>query len=344
MINLYQYIIICKTITQVEYAHLKHNNNGKLRIIILLLYIFTFVYQNNFRRENGIFNTNDVEYDSDDEVPDDRIRQCSADHGEFIESYESEIMRDVINVNENSTTEQFDPFICPTSTPIPSNFANILQCMESSNMFDHLISTSMELYNKSIHNTEPAISSNVHYLTKPKITVDKPLLSWLDNKDNNSLLIPTSSIEWNGIPRDTRIQLIDDALSLANRKYYKSSIINSQIDSVSSQHTRPSITEVSQHFTLTAKQHACFAVISLSLLKGWQNKELNLEKFEREFIDFTKSNQNLIFLTGEGGTGKSRIIDAIEYFCNKWGRPDSLAKTALTGKASYGIKGDYDNK
>ncbi len=47
----------------------------------------------------------------------------------------------------------------------------------------------------------------------------------------------------------------------------------------------------------------------------------------------------LLFVTGEGGTGKSRIIDAIASLCRSWSRPDSIAKVALTGSAACNIDG-----
>lgn len=46
-----------------------------------------------------------------------------------------------------------------------------------------------------------------------------------------------------------------------------------------------------------------------------------------------------MFLTGEGGTGKSRVIDAVEAFCKSWHRPNALAKTAMTGNAAVSISG-----
>eukprot|EP00644_Phytophthora_capsici_P002477 jgi/Phyca11/105965/e_gw1.11.87.1 len=49
--------------------------------------------------------------------------------------------------------------------------------------------------------------------------------------------------------------------------------------------------------------------------------------------------QLLMFLGGEGGTGKSRVIEAIENLCCSWGHGPSLVKTALTGKAITVIRG-----
>ncbi|OWZ06762.1 hypothetical protein PHMEG_00020941 [Phytophthora megakarya] len=40
-----------------------------------------------------------------------------------------------------------------------------------------------------------------------------------------------------------------------------------------------------------------------------------------------------MFLGGDGGTGESRVIEAVEGLCNSWARRLSIVKTALTGKA-----------
>ncbi|OWZ08229.1 hypothetical protein PHMEG_00019259 [Phytophthora megakarya] len=46
-----------------------------------------------------------------------------------------------------------------------------------------------------------------------------------------------------------------------------------------------------------------------------------------------------MFLGGAGGTGKSRVIDAVSAFCSSWHHDDSIVKTALTGKAATLIGG-----
>jgi hypothetical protein len=46
-----------------------------------------------------------------------------------------------------------------------------------------------------------------------------------------------------------------------------------------------------------------------------------------------------MFLGGEGGTGKSRIVEGVQTLCESWGRPHGLIKTALTGKAATIIGG-----
>jgi len=46
-----------------------------------------------------------------------------------------------------------------------------------------------------------------------------------------------------------------------------------------------------------------------------------------------------MFLGGADGTGKSRVIDAVDAFCASWHHHDSVVKAALTGKAATLIGG-----
>ncbi|GMF31579.1 unnamed protein product [Phytophthora lilii] len=52
-----------------------------------------------------------------------------------------------------------------------------------------------------------------------------------------------------------------------------------------------------------------------------------------------RSSQLLFFLGGEGGTGKSRVIDAVQALCESWGRLDCIVKTAFTGKEATIVSG-----
>jgi ATP:corrinoid adenosyltransferase len=47
----------------------------------------------------------------------------------------------------------------------------------------------------------------------------------------------------------------------------------------------------------------------------------------------------MMFLGGAGGTGNSRVIDAVDAFCTRWHRDDAIVKPALTGKAATMIGG-----
>lgn len=77
------------------------------------------------------------------------------------------------------------------------------------------------------------------------------------------------------------------------------------------------------------------------MLRSWRSRltDDDNESDPEEVKAAAEREQLRMFLTGEGGTGKSRVIDAVEAFCKSWHRPNSLAKTAMTGKAAVGIAG-----
>ncbi|RLN89653.1 hypothetical protein BBJ28_00021477, partial [Nothophytophthora sp. Chile5] len=102
-----------------------------------------------------------------------------------------------------------------------------------------------------------------------------------------------------------------------------------------------SIADVSKAFTLNRRQHAAFALTATALLRRFLRQEQagfdqaiggggDSHDFEAQLRD----EQLLMFLGGAGGTGKSRVIDAVSAFCVSWHHGSSLVKTALTGKAA----------
>ena len=44
-------------------------------------------------------------------------------------------------------------------------------------------------------------------------------------------------------------------------------------------------------------------------------------------------------MTGEGGTGKTRVIECITAVAELWGQPHSVVRAAATGGAAANIKG-----
>jgi len=99
-----------------------------------------------------------------------------------------------------------------------------------------------------------------------------------------------------------------------------------------------SIADISRGFTLNEKQHYAFKHIGAALLTRWQNVE-DMTYLSNNFSEALESDQLRMFLGGEGGTGKSRVLDAVQSLCTSWKRPDCLIKTALTGKAATVIGG-----
>lgn len=93
------------------------------------------------------------------------------------------------------------------------------------------------------------------------------------------------------------------------------------------------VSAISQAFTLNKLQHGGFAITATHLLKRWrQNTTSNSTTLT---LDETLMEQHLLlFLGGEGGTGKSRVIGALRELCSSWQRSDSIILSALTGKAA----------
>ncbi|ETV63670.1 hypothetical protein H257_19397 [Aphanomyces astaci] len=95
---------------------------------------------------------------------------------------------------------------------------------------------------------------------------------------------------------------------------------------------------VSSAFGLRMRQHLSFTCIARALLQRWQLED-NGDHDPRSVATATSAIQLRMVLHGEGGTGKSHVIAAVQAFCNSWKRPFSIAKTAMTGKAAVSING-----
>ncbi|KAF0702893.1 hypothetical protein AaE_015648 [Aphanomyces astaci] len=95
---------------------------------------------------------------------------------------------------------------------------------------------------------------------------------------------------------------------------------------------------VSSAFGLRMRQHLSFTCIARALLQRWQLED-NGDHDPRSVATATSAIQLRMVLHGEGGTGKSHVIAAVQTFCNSWKRPFSIAKTAMTGKAAVSING-----
>ncbi|OWY98258.1 LOW QUALITY PROTEIN: hypothetical protein PHMEG_00031010, partial [Phytophthora megakarya] len=104
-----------------------------------------------------------------------------------------------------------------------------------------------------------------------------------------------------------------------------------------------SIAEVSQAFTLNHRQHVAFTRIATSLLKRYLHQELGGINAKDGIGRGSHATLMIVFalnnLGGAGGTGKSRVIDAIHAFSASWHRDDAVEKAALTGKAATLIGG-----
>jgi hypothetical protein len=294
----------------------------------LYIYISYLLFM---RRENQFFDE-DPQYDSDQDIPMYKppadIFDTQSDSGDFNVN-----MLEIDNILESSIETEsntIDPTNCPTSLPIDPDCNEYLDIIDSNFMFENIIQDSTNV-------STQFNSDQIGFLTKQKVAINSDLNSWLKSKHKH-IILPAEEININE-PRhyDTSVELINDMMELKNRKFpsFDFTLI------VNNTTKRPSITQVSQLFTLNAKQHALFATISLSLLKLWENRLLNNLNYQHQVVTVTKTFQKLFFLTGEGGTGKSRCIDAIQHFCNMWDQSNAVSKTAMTGKAAVCVKGMF---
>jgi hypothetical protein len=106
-----------------------------------------------------------------------------------------------------------------------------------------------------------------------------------------------------------------------------------------------SINDVSRAFTLNQLQHVAFTIITTALLQRFMRQERAGQPGSGagyragNFEEHLRNDQLMMFLGGAGGTGMSRVIDAVDAFCTSWHRDDAVVKTALTGKTATLIGG-----
>lgn len=89
----------------------------------------------------------------------------------------------------------------------------------------------------------------------------------------------------------------------------------------------PTVNDVSMKFSLNELQHVAFTRFAVPLLHKFQN------------IPFDRWDTTPLYITGAGGTGKSRIVEAIQYLCKSWGRPNGIRIMAPTGVAAAALGG-----
>jgi hypothetical protein len=158
---------------------------------------------------------------------------------------------------------------------------------------------------------------------------------WInDRSTDNSLLLPNS--ERLDIQETEVVELFARMVEEANTVWYPAPMIRSELPEQVKQFA--SITSVSRSFTLNEKQHFALKRIGLALLTRWRKSE-TMGYVDGNVEDALRSDQLRFFLGGEGGTGKSRVIEAAQTLCISWGRSRCLVKTALTGKAATLIEG-----
>lgn len=146
--------------------------------------------------------------------------------------------------------------------------------------------------------------------------------------------------------KDTRISELYSALNKENCTWRGKRLDTANTNDVVPKIDKQAfISDISYAYNLNKLQHIAFNIIATKMLKRWISQQIDNTNVKNVKIDIGKidsedlSNQICMVLVGEGGTGKSRVINAIDALFLSWGRPNSLVKAAPTGKAATLING-----
>jgi hypothetical protein len=110
----------------------------------------------------------------------------------------------------------------------------------------------------------------------------------------------------------------------------------------------PTIEDQSKHYTLNAKQHVSFVLLAAALLSSvFAQQETGDPQHDASSARvrallaavLPKNGQLRLYLGGSGGTGKSRVVQALIDFARRWTRSDMVAVTASSGIAGVLIGG-----
>lgn len=106
-----------------------------------------------------------------------------------------------------------------------------------------------------------------------------------------------------------------------------------------------SIGAVGSVFSLNELQKTAFSILALALGRSMMRdlSETDMEEVSRPGMSApaasTSGSQLLFYLCGEGGTSKTRVIEAVSFFCRIWGWPRVVLNAAFTGPAASSIRG-----
>ena len=249
---------------------------------------------------------------------------------------------DNIDIN-NFENDDNDPVRFPISTfPTDRTQKNLDKIIGN-----NLLSRNVALVSESLPNM---IMEQKEFLIQERTTNQKQLKEWIkDINTHNSFPIDEEEIHYgnhNEQIRQTRVKELSHALMPENCEWKGSRLQSSNnLNQVPQLKNQAFISDISFVYNLNKLQHVAFELIATTLLKGWMNREMyrideENRKINLQQIDSVElSNQLCMVLVGEGGTGKSRVINAVDALCLSWGRQHSLIKAAPTGKAAVLISG-----
>lgn len=129
------------------------------------------------------------------------------------------------------------------------------------------------------------------------------------------------------------VKLLDQAINGENNVIFDSGLVSDHIGHLGYDQVRPSLKDVAEKFTLNEKQNCAFNIAGNALLSSFH------EMMSKNKESKNKINPLRLYLGGEGGTGKSRVIESLQYLAKMWGRPNAVQTIAPTGKAAFLVNG-----
>lgn len=104
------------------------------------------------------------------------------------------------------------------------------------------------------------------------------------------------------------------------------------------QKTNPTILEVARIFTLNEFQFYAFRMAAVYLLQKLR-KSYTKDRNASILGDSSNGDGFQLYIGGEGGTGKSRIVEALLHLCKYWNHPRAIRTCAPTGIAASLVHG-----
>jgi hypothetical protein len=217
-------------------------------------------------------------------------------------------------------SSKLHPAICPSCSVGSGHTQNVVAAFADCRILDAVASRTAGLISELNYDVEfPTLSAMKKWVRDS--TIDNPAAT-------SAPLAPEPA-------RDTEvIELLDEALDVETMRW--GAYVGVPPESAKKAFAK--ISDVSAQFTLNRLQHAAFRTIGSALLKRWKRSD-NFGYQSENVQEGLRKDQLLFYLGGEGGTGKTRVIGAVQELCSSWRRGDCLLKTALTGKAATLIAG-----
>ena len=236
--------------------------------------------------------------------------QNNEDYHESFENSQDQIVSSLDDDLGNSTTEH-DNIIDQ------SDIINLDYMESQSNPISSKFNSSIKIFSE-LRNAHAHVTTPIH-----------------DNQNNqtneNSLIAPVQNFRnfHQNCDFITR-------LSLVNAHLYNANESQPQILSQNTSQNPPSIANISYLFGLNEKQRKIFAKTCLHLRNGFISR-WRIQSGENNVV--IDDSGYYMYLGGGGGTGKSRVINALKYYAECYGFPDAIMVVAHTGRAAIGCGG-----